>query len=289
MKQITVEAPAKINLALDIEGVDQRGYHLMRMMMQAVSLCDTVLLEQAEEGIQLFCSDPSLPCDQGNIAFRCAQLFFEHTGILGGVKISIQKEIPQQAGLGGGSADGAAVLEGLNWLYDTGLSLEELCSIGVKVGADIPFCLLGGTARAEGIGEKLTPVASLPDCCIVIAKPKEGISTKEAFAAFDRQGLAPVLDLEEMERHLENQDLKGVCSGLYNVLERVCPLESVAQIEQMMLASGALGARMTGSGSAVFGIFEDFSLALACQKKLGLRFGESFLCRPRDWGCELFE
>lgn len=289
MNQIMVEAPAKINLALDIVGVNEKGYHLMKMMMQAVSICDQVFLKKTDSGIVVGCDDPSIPCDETNIAYRCAELFFAHTGQTGGAEIFLHKEIPQQAGMAGGSADGAGVLEGLNELYKTGLSLEELCEIGVKAGADIPFCLMGGTAKVEGIGEKITPVASMPSCWIVIAKPKQGISTKEAFEEFDRRNIEPKLRLEVMEQALEEQKLSNLCGELYNALELVCPLEEVSRIEEWMKSFGALGAKMTGSGSAVFGIFEDFSKAMACQKKLKSKYEDCFLCRPRDYGCELFD
>ena len=288
MHTVTVKAPAKINLALDIVGLNEKNYHLLKMLMQTVDLYDTVTLQKQPSGITLTCDNPSLPCDERNICHRCAQAFFTHIGQPEtGVQMHIQKVIPQQAGMAGGSADGAGVLVGLNALYDAKLSLETLCAIGARIGADIPFCLVGGTAKVEGIGERITPIPALPDCELVIAKPSIGVSTQRAFAEFDRLRIPPQLDLDAMVRAVECQDLSGVCAAMYNALERVCGVPEVRSIRHLMMSMGAKGAMMTGSGSAVFGIFSDRGRAYECEQKLRTRYAEVFLCKPAAHGPQI--
>lgn len=282
MNRIVMKAPAKINLALDIVGLDERGYHLLEMVMQTVSVYDTVTLQKREEsGIFLSCDDPAIPCNPVNICWKCAEAFFSFVGIAEyGIEIQIEKNIPQQAGMAGGSADGAAVLVGLNRIYETGLSTETLCAIGKKIGADIPFCIVGGTAKVEGIGEIITPLSGMPDSAIVIAKPRSGISTQKAFADFDKMDCPPKLKLQEMIASMEEKDLVKMCGYLYNALELVCPVQDVKNIKHSMMGCGAKGALMTGSGSAVFGIFADRKRAYDCERKLADRYENTYLCNP---------
>lgn len=288
MHTVTVKAPAKINLALDIVGLNEKNYHLLKMLMQTVNLYDTVTLQKQSSGITLTCDNPTIPCDECNICHRCAQAFFAYIGQPeAGVQMHVQKVIPQQAGMAGGSADGAGVLVGLNALYDAKLSLETLCAIGARIGADIPFCLVGGTAKVEGIGERITPITALPDCELVIAKPRTGVSTQRAFAEFDRLRIPPQLDLEAMVRAVECQDLSGVCAAMYNALERVCGVPEVRSIRHLMMSMGAKGAMMTGSGSAVFGVFSDRGRAYECEQKLRARYAEVFLCKPAAHGPQI--
>ena len=286
MQAVTINAPAKLNLALDITGVTENGYHLMEMVMQTVTLYDRVTLRRQETGgIALSCDVPGLPCGRENIAWKAAERFFDACGIARrDISIHLEKRIPQQAGMAGGSADGAGVLAGLDLLYGTGLSTEELCRIGVQVGADVPFCLCGGTAAVRGIGEQITPLPPLPDCLFVIAKPKGGISTQRAVAEYDRAGLGPVFRLDEMAKAISDGDLAGVCARMYNALERVCGLRDVEVIKATLLSMGAKGALMTGSGSAVFGIFTDRGRAYACERRLKERFPECFVCAPAPHG-----
>lgn len=288
--QVTVKAPAKINLALDIVGVDERGYHLMNMLMQTIDLYDFVtLIKRDDTQIWLSCNRADIPCNNSNICDRCAQLFFAKTGIKGGVDIHIEKNIPQQAGMAGGSTDGAATLVGLNRLFQTNLTLETLCQWGAEVGADIPFCLIGGTAKVTGFGEKILPIAAFPDCSIVVAKPRSGISTQRAFAEFDRAGTPPQLDLEQIISLIEAKDLVGVCSEFYNALETVCNLPDLPVIKNSMRSFGAKGTLMTGSGSAIFGVFTDRSRAYNCEQKLRQKYHETFLCRPVTQGACIVE
>lgn len=279
MKRLTVPAPAKLNLSLDIVGVREDGYHLLRMIMQTIDLCDQIVLERADE-ISLTCNLPELPCDERNLAVRAAHAFFERTGLPGGVRMTLDKNIPHGAGMGGGSADAAAVLKGLNELCGTDLSQQELCEIGLRLGADVPFCIVGGTQLAEGVGERLTPLPPLPDCFLLVAKPEQGVSTPEAYRAYDR--LTDVLhpDTAELTGLLSRGDLSGFCARMENVLEPAVPLPEIQQIRAEMLAAGALGSRMTGSGSAVFGVFTQEQPALVCKKNLKKRFSQVYLCRP---------
>lgn len=279
MKRLTVPAPAKLNLSLDIVGVREDGYHLLHMIMQTIDLCDQIVLERADE-ISLTCNLPELPCDERNLAVRAARVFFERTGLPGGVRMTLDKNIPHGAGMGGGSADAAAVLKGLNELCGTDLSQQELCEIGLRLGADVPFCIVGGTQLAEGVGERLTPLPPLPDCFLLVAKPEQGVSTPEAYRAYDR--LTGVLhpDTAELTGLLSRGDLSGFCARMENVLEPAVPLPEIQQIRAEMLAAGALGSRMTGSGSAVFGVFTQEQPALVCKKNLKKRFSQVYLCRP---------
>lgn len=279
MKRLTVPAPAKLNLSLDIVGVREDGYHLLHMIMQTIDLCDQIVLERADE-ISLTCNLPELPCDERNLAVRAAHAFFERTGLPGGVRMTLDKNIPHGAGMGGGSADAAAILKGLNELCGTDLSQQELCEIGLRLGADVPFCIVGGTQLAEGVGERLTPLPPLPDCFLLVAKPEQGVSTPEAYRAYDR--LTDVLhpDTAELTGLLSCGDLPGFCARMENVLEPAVPLPEIQQIRAEMLAAGALGSRMTGSGSAVFGVFTQEQPALVCKKNLKKRFSQVYLCRP---------
>lgn len=291
MNQVTVQTPAKINLALDITGVTGNGYHLMEMVMQSIDLCDTLRVSRtADTQISLSCPDPAVPCDEKNICYRCAELFFRHAGIAKpeqGVLIAIEKHIPKQAGMAGGSANGAGTLLALNRLYQTGYGLDTLCALGKQAGADIPFCLAGGTAKVEGIGEKITPLPTLPDCDIVIAKPRGGISTGKAFAAYDALGEPLSLPKEALFGALAKQDIAGIAENLYNVLEQVSGLHEISVIKNMMYSGGAKGAVMTGSGSAVFGIFTDRRRAFECEAKLKERYDETFLCKPVNFGARI--
>lgn len=280
-------AYAKINLTLDITGRREDGYHTMRMVMQGISLSDTVTLLDARE-FGVVCSTEQVPCGPENTVQKVAAAFFSSCGIREPrVSFCIRKNIPQQAGLGGGSADAAAALVLLDRHFGTGLSREELCQIGLSAGADVPFCLLGGTALVEGIGEKLSPLPPLPPCRILICKPPAGVSTQEAFAAFDHSYGKAVAYTDAMLDPLKAGNLPGIAAGLGNAFEQLCGLSQEAgEIEADMLAGGALGAAMTGSGSAVFGLFEEKDeAAVRCRDRLLEKYPETFLCRPFGSDC----
>lgn len=252
-----IAAHAKVNLALDVCGRRPDGYHEVRMVMQETSLCDTLTIERAAYGVTLTCSDAALPCDENNLAYRAAALFLVRAGLGGGVTVHLEKCIPSQAGLGGGSADAAAVLKGMNALFATHIPTDTLMQWGLELGADVPFCILGGTALAEGIGEKLTPLPGLARTFLVIVKPDGGISTPAAYSAVDAMQPAPHADVDAVIAALDNPTRIAAC--MQNAFEAVVvpQMPVIGEIKRRLLALGADGAMMTGTGSAVFGLFSD--------------------------------
>ncbi|MBR5134382.1 MAG: 4-(cytidine 5'-diphospho)-2-C-methyl-D-erythritol kinase [Clostridia bacterium] len=288
MKRVVVSAPAKINLTLNMEGRREDGYHLLSSVFQAVSLADCVEIDITEQqGIMLTMSDPLLPCDERNTAYRAAKLFFEAVDKTPAVAIHVTKVIPQQAGMGGGSSDAAGVLVGLNALYETPLTVEQLCVIGEKVGADVPFCIVGGTAMVTGIGEKIEPIKSLPLCHIVVAKPNIGVSTAAAYAAVDGVETIPA-DQNAMVRAIENADLAKVGSLLSNAFEQALDLPEVDAVLEIMRSFSPYGCMMSGSGSAVFALFDidDDDAAGACVNTLS-KSVQTYRCVPLSKGAFL--
>lgn len=279
MKNLIVPAPAKLNLSLDVVGTREDGYHLLEMIMQTIDLYDTLEL-QAAGAITLACDLPGLPCDERNLAVQAAKAFFEETGLSSGVEIRLKKRIPHGAGMGGGSADAAAVLKGLNQLFGAGLSLQQLCKIGLRLGADVPFCLTGGTVLACGVGEILTPLPPLPACTLLVAKPDEGISTPAAYRAYDACTDVVHPDTTKLVELLKTQNLAEFSARMGNVLEEAVTMPEIGRIRETMLASGALGSRMTGSGSAVFGVFDSEDKARCCEEILRKEFSQVYLCHP---------
>ena len=259
-------AYAKVNLALDILGKRDDGFHEMDMVMQSISLYDTLQFRPvAEEGVFLSSSKKGLPLGQRNIVWKAANALLGAVGKKGlGVHIEIHKYIPSQAGLGGGSADGAAALMALNELWGFGLSVQELCQIGATVGADIPFCLVGGTKRVQGMGEKLISLPELPHFYFVLCKPEDfGVDTKAAFAQFDSVGCGLRPDIPAMVSAIGEEKEEAVASLLCNVMEGAAQSPVIGQLKEALLARGALGSAMTGSGSAVFGLFTEREAAKA--------------------------
>lgn len=277
---VTVFAPAKINLTLDIVGTRADGYHLLESIFQSVSICDVIHARKRwRKGIRLQADGCDCPVEK-NTAYKAAVAFFAYTGLNKGVRLIVQKRIPQQAGMGGGSADAAGVLVALNRLFKTGLTTEQLCEIGLTVGADVPFCVMGGTAYVTGIGEGLQALPALPDCTIVVAQPAEGISTKEAYAAVDNATILSRPDNAAAMAALEAGDLHGVCRQAINVFEVATQLEGVKDIRRRMEQFAPLCSQMTGSGSCVFAIFEDEDAAEACLSDLQKDYPTAFVCVP---------
>lgn len=256
MDSLTLNANAKINLYLDVTGRRADGYHLLETVMHTVSLCDTVTLKKTgKSGIEISCSDPLIPCNEKNIAYKCAAAFFERTGIFDrGVSIDIIKNIPSEAGMGGGSADGAAVLTGLNRLFSAGLSESELISLGAKIGADIPFCIKGGCGYCTGIGEIIEPLPKISGT-VLIGKGNTGISTPEAFGKIDSLGYR--IGTEGIKDIFGNvRSLADIASYCRNIFDDVTCLDEVSRIKKIMTDNGAACSLMTGSGSAVFGLYD---------------------------------
>lgn len=262
LDMLTVKAFAKINLALDVLYKRPDGYHEVAMVMQAVSLADTIILTSHPGDIVLNVNIPGLPDDASNLAYRAAALIKEYAGIQQGVLITLDKRIPLAAGLAGGSADAAAVLKGLNNLWELNLSLDKLSKLAAKLGSDVPFCLYNGTMLATGRGELLSPLPPLPKCYVILAKPAVEVPTAWVYQEFkaDRVQVRP--DIAAMSKFLEQGSIDGVAGNLANVLESVTiPAHpEIAKIKESMLKYGAMAALMSGSGPTVFGL-------AGCQKQ----------------------
>ena len=267
---ITAKAAAKINLTLDVTGKRADGYHTLKSVFQSLAIFDKLDFKKTDSGeIKLRCDMENVPTDGRNLVIKSCLAFFDYAKITpGGLDITLEKNIPSEAGMGGGSADAAATLKALNVLYKTDFSDDILCDIGEKVGADVPFCVVGGTVLCEGIGEIMTPLPHLPKCVIAVAKPKAAVSTPFCFKRFDEMGGAEPRDVSDIIACLAVGDVKGVSENLFNSLEAAAELEEVEFIKSTMLKCGALGASMTGSGSAVFGIFPTKRDAKDCLKEL---------------------
>lgn len=280
MPDLAENAYAKINLTLDVTGKRPDGYHTIRSVFQSISLCDRLtLLDGADGQIRVVSDCPELSCGRDNTVCRAAEAFFRAAGIKNpGVSFTLEKRIPWQAGLGGGSADAAAALRLLNRRFSFALSDTELSEVGLSVGADVPFCLVNGTVLAEGIGEQLTPLPPLPPCCILLCKPAAGIGTKEAYLALDREATFTCRFTEPMLKALRGESLTEIAKSVGNVFDPLAFLPEIPKIKRKMLRSGAAAACMTGTGSAVFGLFEQKGQAQACAEALSLRYKDVFLC-----------
>lgn len=272
---------AKINLTLDIIGKRENGYHDVEMVMQTVNLFDLIIADKRKSGIFLKSNLEYLPTDERNIAYKAAKLFFEVTGICGGVSIIIHKNIPVAAGLAGGSGNGGAVLCALNALYDFPLSREEILDMAVSLGADVPFCIMGGTALAEGIGERLTKLPDCPKMTVLLVKPPLNISTPEAYREFDALSHASHPDTEAMLDAIKCGDVLKIAEKLSNSLEDVTEKKHpvISGIKEKMIKNGAVGALMSGSGPTVFGIFTDEKKAKKSADSFYKQFKEVYLCK----------
>ena len=280
--KITVNAPAKINLYLDILGRRSDGYHDVEMIMQTVSLCDTVTVARTKhESINLTCSRPIPGPLERNTAYLAAQTFFEHANIFNpGIDIHIKKRIPLCAGLAGGSSDAAAVLNALNQLFATNFSKDELAKLGEKIGADVPFCVHGGTMLATDTGTTLEVLPPMPKCYFVIVKPNIAISTRAAYEASDASTSSKSTSAKDIISAINSSDLQALSKSLYNRFEEVLALKEIEEIKRLLIQNGALNACMSGSGSAVFGIFEDNAQAAKCKDALNMHYDEVFLVEP---------
>ena len=281
-----VKAAAKINLMLDILKRLDNGYHSLFMIMQSVDLYDTITVEKnSNNEIIIKCDTERVPCNEKNIAYKCAEAFFEALSIEDrGITIEIEKAIPMAAGTAGGSADGAGVLYCLNKIYNTNLSERELCEIGAKVGADIPFSLVGGTAIALGTGTIIAPVSDLPKCYIVLAKPDQDVSTPEAYAQFDSLTRVRHLDRVSMIEAVSNSDYEKICKLCGNVFEQAIEVPKRPHIKGVMRKCGADACCMSGSGPTVFGIFSDKGKAEDAYSKLSKKYDNVYLCKPATKG-----
>ena len=282
MKKVVTKSFAKINLSLDVLGRLENGYHEVQMVMQTVSVFDLVTVTKIKHGIELSTNLPYLPIDHNNLAYKAAEEFFNYTGIKEGVSIDISKRIPVGAGLAGGSSNASAVLKAMNKLFGTGLSLKELCAIGVKIGADVPYCILGGTRLAEGIGEKLSSLPRLPRCSIVLVKPAFSISTKSVYEKIDSCSDYNRPQTKKLIDGLYEGNLETIASSMGNVLEEVSITEHpiLEKVKNELTDLGAICAQMSGSGPTVFGIFRTYDQAREAKKQLWGKYKTVYICTP---------
>ncbi len=286
LQSVHLLAPAKLNLSLDVVGILPGGYHALDMVMQAVSLYEQVTLRRS---VDLVVRIPGsrIPTGPKNTAYKAALAFFYYTGLLAGADITIRKSVPVRAGMGGGSADAAAVLVGLNTLYGAHLSMTELCALGASVGADVPFALMGGTCRVQGLGDLIKALPPCPDCWFTVIMPGYGISTPAAFAAYDQIGSPTHPDCAAQETAIRAGDLNGLCSAAGNALEVCAGGADTAALKEALTAHGARAALMTGSGAAVFGIFETEDAARQAASALEAAGRQIYTLRPDRGGARV--
>ncbi len=260
MDEINIKARAKINLALDVTGKRADGYHEVRMIMQSIGTYDDLTLRKLPvEGLKIRSNMAFLENTEKNLAAKAYDMMKERYGLPGGLLIKLQKTIPIAAGCAGGSSDAAAVIYGVNRLYGLGMTEDDMCALGLSLGADVPFCLMRGTMLSEGIGEKLTRLSPPPECTVLTAKPNLNVSTKWAYEKIDERPIEKHPDIDGMLMAIENRDLGGIVSCMGNVLETVTEKEYpvITAIKDKMKENRALGAMMSGSGPTVFGIYAD--------------------------------
>lgn len=276
-----LKAYAKINLSLDVIGKREDGYHLLRMIMQNIDLYDVIELEEIDCGIKLECDKSYVPTDERNIAYKAAELFIKKYDLDLGIKISIIKNIPVSAGLAGGSTDAAAVLLGMRDMFRPEISDKELMEQGVSIGADIPYCIVGGTALCEGIGEKITRLNSFKDNILIVVKPPFGVSTKDVYQKLDIKKIKIHPSTETLINAIKEKNLKFISKNMKNVLENVTLRKHpvIRQIKKEMIDMGAIGSIMSGSGPTVFAFFEDMLQAQRCYDYMKLKYKDTYITR----------
>lgn len=287
--KVTVKAYAKINLMLDILSRLDNGYHDLFMIMQSVGIYDIVTVEKTDNAdIKITCDVADIPTDERNVAYKAAAEFFAYTDIKNsGIVIDIQKRIPHAAGLAGGSADAAGVIVALDELYGTRLKEKDIISIGSKVGADVPFCALGGTMLAQYTGTVLSHLPDLSEKYIIIVKPEQDVSTGKAYAAYDTAERVRHLDTKGMLLACINNDWNAISERVGNVFEQFIEVTDRTVIKGIMRKHNCLCCCMSGSGPSIFGVFEDKSEAEKCLEDLKKDFINSYLCEPKKNGCEI--
>lgn len=275
MDFLKLNARAKINITLDVLRRREDGYHDLSMIMQTINLCDNIFIKKTDTGeIELKSNLSWMPCDRRNLIYQAAEVLKKKYDIKDGIFIELTKNIPVAAGLAGGSTDCAATLVGIRNLFKLPVSNEELMIIGKELGADVPYCIMRGTALAEGIGEKLTPLPSFPDCYVLICKPPINVSTATVFKALELDKVKKHPDNEKVIELIKNKDLKGICDNMCNVLENVtiANYPIVADIKKNMMDNDAIGSMMSGSGPTVFGFYNDYNTALKALKDIRNKF-----------------
>ncbi|HBG76476.1 4-(cytidine 5'-diphospho)-2-C-methyl-D-erythritol kinase [Eubacteriales bacterium mix99] len=277
MRKIRLRAPGKINWTLDVTGRRPDGYHEVEMLLQSIGLWDEIILTERREGIRIVGDLRGVPRNGDNLAAKAAEQIRESCGLDAGVEIAIHKRIPIAAGLAGGSSDAAAVLVGLNVLWDADLPEERLRQLGSRLGADVPFCISGGTAVARGIGDRLTPLSPLEGIWLVLVKPPFGVSTASVYEALSMESRAGHPDWKKAYDSLQAADFAGFPRGTANVLESVTRAQhpEIREIRQALRKAGAVASSMSGSGPAVFGVFPDYGQARRASEKLREHFAKT--------------
>lgn len=276
-----IKAYAKINISLDIVGKREDGYHLLEMIMQSIDLYDEISIEKQKENITITCDKQYVPTDERNLAYKAAKLFKEEYNITSGVSININKNIPVCAGLAGGSTDAAAVLKIMNKLFNINASEEKLMELGLKLGADVPYCISGGTAVCKGIGEDVSKIRPFKDKILVLVKPPFGVSTKSVYQDFDLGKVRSHPKTDLLIKAIENDNLELVCNNMKNLLENVTLRKHkiLMNIKEEMRRSGAIGTMMSGSGPTVFAFFDNMLSAQRCFEKMKLKYNDVFITR----------
>lgn len=284
MNKVVVKAKAKVNLSLDVTGTREDGYHEMKMINHFINLEDILTFEPSDSGIELTSNDDSIPLDEKNLVMVALRKLQKQFNIKQGAKIHIEKRIPAEAGLAGGSSDAAATLKGLNTIWNLNLTTPELLEIGVTIGADVPYCLVGGTALVEGIGEKITPLAYLKKIYIVAVKPEINIATPWAFNRLDQRTIKNHPDISGIIRLLEEENYTGMKDVLGNVFEEVVFEEypEISEIKKGLIIQGAMAAIMTGSGSTVVGYYQEKEIAEKSWMLFSKKYSKCFLCETSD-------
>ncbi|HIX17067.1 MAG TPA: 4-(cytidine 5'-diphospho)-2-C-methyl-D-erythritol kinase [Candidatus Gemmiger faecavium] len=278
-QSVTVIAPAKLNLSLDVVGLLPNGYHDLDMVMQAITLREQLTLRRSDT-LDVRMPGSFVPVNDKNTAVKAAMAFFHYTGLLAGVDITIRKTVPVRAGMAGGSADAAGVLVGMNELYGAHLSMSELCALGATIGADVPFALMGGTCRVQGVGDFIKALPPCPPCWFVVVMPSVGVSTPEAFQRYDTMGSPTHPDCQAQEDAIRAGDLMAVCRAAGNALEHCSGAEETPAIRALLDKAGACTSLMTGSGAAVFGVFDDEAKARAARTELQKQYKKVYLAKP---------
>ncbi|MBU4542145.1 MAG: 4-(cytidine 5'-diphospho)-2-C-methyl-D-erythritol kinase [Firmicutes bacterium] len=288
MNRVILKARAKVNLSLDVIGIREDGYHEMKMINHSIELADVLTFESRDQGIVLTSNEETMPLDERNLVIKAARKLQEQFAIKQGVKIHLEKKIPAQAGLAGGSSDAAATLKGLNTLWQLGLSQAELLAIGVTIGADVPYCLFGGTALVEGIGEKITPLKNLQKMAILVVKPDIDIATPWAFKKLDNSIIKKHPDIDAIMAMLEDCNYDQLKEAVGNVFETIAFADypEIAAIKKEMLAHGALMSVMSGSGSTVIGYYRDQEMAVKAWQHFKEKFTLCFLSKTEESGGE---
>ena len=279
--KMKIKAYAKINIALDVVGKRDDGYHLLRMIMQTIDLYDTIEIEKINSGINLKCNKHYVPTDERNLAYKAAKLFKETYSIDDGVDIDLIKNIPVSAGLAGGSTDAAGVLKLMNKMFNINADDEELKALGLKLGADVPYCINGGTALCEGVGEKITQLNLFKDKILVLIKPPFGVSTKEVYKNFDLSKVIFHPRIDELIKRMEKDDVYFVANNMKNLLENVTLKKHrvITSIKEEVKLNDAIGTMMSGSGPTVFAFFDDMLKAQMCYDNMKKKYKDVFITR----------